>query len=594
MAELQRDTADPSPRMSNGAGRAAELAQLRRLLVGPEQRRLDELAEQLDALEVTPASLAEQLPDAIALRGSRDAQLGRALAPTVESALRESIRRNPREIATAIFPVLGPAIRKAIAETMAGLVRSINRAVEHSFSLRGIKWRLEAWRTGVPYAELVIRHALVYRVEQVFLIHAESGLLLAHVNAPELAVPDADLISGMLTAIQDFVRDSFRPAEGATLRSFCVGEHTVQVEAGPQALVAAVIRGQAPDDYIVRIQDTLETIHLQFASQLAEYSGDASPLETTRPLLSQCLETRLSFEQSTTPPRRVLLRWALPLLLVVGVLAAWWIRSEVRFRRAIALLRAEPGIVVVDATRGWWLAQASGLRDPLARDPATVLAAAGLSGPALAGTWRPYLALDSAMIVTRARQTLGVPAAVETALRGDTLELRGSATVDWITRLRQAALPPGLSRLDLSAVEPAWPEALDALRRAIEESRILFGPGASGLSDSASLLLRDVAASSSQLVEAASAAGGMIRLTLVGRTDPSGTSETNQSLARQRVDAVAGRLASLGVDSALFSREPLATSQPLPAADPETRARVNRSVSFVVSLSIGPGAPGGR
>ena len=32
----------------------------------------------------------------------------------MEAALRESIRRNPREIATAIFPVLGPAIRKAI------------------------------------------------------------------------------------------------------------------------------------------------------------------------------------------------------------------------------------------------------------------------------------------------------------------------------------------------------------------------------------------------------------------------------------------------------------------------------------------------
>ncbi|HSA55533.1 MAG TPA: hypothetical protein VLE53_07500 [Gemmatimonadaceae bacterium] len=594
MAEQLRDTAEPSPRTSNGAGRAAELAQLRRLLVGPEQRRLAELAERLDALELTPDALAEHLPDAIALRGSRDAQLGRALAPTVETALRESIRRNPREIATAIFPVLGPAIRKAIAETMAGLVRSINRAVEHSLSLRGIKWRLEAWRTGVPYAEIVIKHALVYRVEQVFLIHAESGLLLAHVSAPELAVPDADLISGMLTAIQDFVRDSFRPAEGATLRSFCVGEHTVHVEAGPQALLAAVIRGQAPDDVLLRIQDTLETIHLQFASQLADFSGDASPLQATRPLLSHCLETKLSFEHSRTPPRRAILRWALPLLLVVGLLGAWWIRAELRFRRAIALLRAEPGIVVVDASRGWWRLHAAGLRDPLARDPATVLAAAGLSRPVLSGEWRPYLALDSGMIVARARLLLGAPPALESALRGDTLALRGTAPLDWIARARQATLPPGLARLDVGAVEPVWPEALDALRRSIGESRILFAPGAFDLSESATLLLRDVAARFSRLIEAAAAAGGVIRLAIVGRTDPSGTSETNESLARQRVDAVAGRLASLGIDSALFSREPLATSQPLPAADAEIRARVNRSVSFVVSLSIGPITPGGR
>ena len=100
-------------------------------------------------------------------------------------------------------------IRKAIAETMAALVRSINSAVEHSLSPRGIKWRIESWRTGVPYAQVVIKHALIYRVEQAFLIHAETGLLLAHATAPGLQVPDADLISGMLTAIQDFVSDSF-------------------------------------------------------------------------------------------------------------------------------------------------------------------------------------------------------------------------------------------------------------------------------------------------------------------------------------------------------------------------------------------------
>jgi OOP family OmpA-OmpF porin len=207
-----------------------EFAALRQLLVGPERQQLDELADRVEEVAITPQTLADQLPEAIALSSSRDRQLGRALAPTVEAALRESIRRNPREIATAIFPVLGPAIRKAIAETMAGLVRSINSAVEHSFSVQGLKWRVEAWRTGVRYPEVVIKHALVYRVEQVFLIHAETGLLLAHVTAPDLKVPDADLISGMLTAIQDFVRDSFRPGEGGTLTGFTVGEHTVHVE----------------------------------------------------------------------------------------------------------------------------------------------------------------------------------------------------------------------------------------------------------------------------------------------------------------------------------------------------------------------------
>ncbi|HJR49672.1 MAG TPA: hypothetical protein VJ794_01115, partial [Gemmatimonadales bacterium] len=225
-----------------------DLAELRELILGAERRRLQELERRLDAAGLTREELAELLPEAIVLRAGRDRQLARALAPTVENAIGESVRRNPRQIATAIFPVLGPAIRKAIADALAGLVASINSALEHSVSPRGLRWRLEAWRTGVPFAQIVLKHALVYRVEQVFLIHAETGLLLSHAWTPELPPSDPDLVSGMLTAIRDFVADSFaRDGDAGGLRRFTVGELTVMVEQGPQAILAAVVRGQASD-----------------------------------------------------------------------------------------------------------------------------------------------------------------------------------------------------------------------------------------------------------------------------------------------------------------------------------------------------------
>lgn len=272
-------TPEPAENVTNGEQSSAEFAALRKLLIGPEQHRLDQLSQELESRELNVEDVADRLPEAIALSGSRDEQLGRALGPTIETALRESIRRDPQEVATAIFPVLGPAIRKAIAETMAGLVRSINDAVEQSLSVNGIKWRLEAWRTGIPYAEIVIKHALVYRVEQAFLIHAESGLLLEHASAPDLDLPDADLISSMLSAIQDFVKDSFHPEEGATLRTFSVGDHTVQVEAGPRALLALVIRGQAPSEVLRKEQDTL--------GRYISSSQASSPTSREKPLRSR-------------------------------------------------------------------------------------------------------------------------------------------------------------------------------------------------------------------------------------------------------------------------------------------------------------------
>jgi OOP family OmpA-OmpF porin len=573
---------------------ATEFATLRELLVGPERQQLDELADRVEEVAVTPQTLADQLPEAIALSTSRDRQLGRALAPTVETALRESIRRNPREIATAIFPVLGPAIRKAIAETMAGLVRSINSAVEHSFSAQGLKWRLEAWRTGVRYPEVVIKHALVYRVEQVFLIHAETGLLLAHVTAPGLKVPDADLISGMLTAIQDFVRDSFRPAEGGTLSGFTVGEHTVHVEAGPRALIAGVIRGQCPEAVPERLAQTLEQIHLEYAGPLVDFEGETAPFETTKPLLEENLETVLSTDHAAERGRFAWLRWALPLAVVVLLFAGFMTASWMRWRNAVLAMQAEPGFVVVEASRSWRRWNFRGLKDPLARDPRAALTAAGFTPPTIRAEWKPYLSLDSAMVVARARHTLNAPASTTLLLAGDTLRVGGTVTVDLLRELREAPSMPGVSHVDLSTARVTLSAALEELRHAIESHRVLFDPGSSAVSEGDDAALRPLAATMRRLSDSVSAAGASLTIDLVGRTDPTGSDATNQSLAQQRVDAVSRRLTGLGVPAAMLNGRSVATLQPLRGQDTGEQARINRSVSFEVVVANGSRASRGQ
>jgi OOP family OmpA-OmpF porin len=584
-------TSEPGP-LDNGGRSGTDLAALRRILVGPEQRRLDELASELHEKQLTAADLAEHLPEAIMLRGQRDRQIGRALAPTVETALRESIRRNPREIATAIFPVLGPAIRKAIAETMASLVRSINSAVEHSFSARGIRWRVESWRTGVSYAQVVISHALVYRVEQAFLIHAETGLLLSHATAPDLEVPDADLISGMLTAIQDFVRDSFRPGEGATLRTFSVGEHTVQVEAGPLALLALVIRGQAPDAVLRKQQDVLETIHVQFASPLMEFTGDAAAFQTAHPLLEECLETVV--DTGSHPGGLLWLRWAIPTTLVLLALLFIAVRSRSRFDRAVAALDAEPGLVVVDAERRWGRWDISGLRDPGARTPQAVLAGAGIVPRNFQGRWESYLSLDSAVVVSRARQALSLPASTTLGLRADTLQLAGDVPLESIRLLTRGALPAGVAHTAFDGARVVLPPPLDSIRESLAADRVLFAAGSADVTGAASDRIREAARRFRILDDSVTASGGDLLLTLVGRTDPTGSDETNRALAQWRVDRVAAIFASAGVRTQRLRSEALATSRPLTSTDRDEQARINRSVSFEVTVSPKPSASRGQ
>jgi OOP family OmpA-OmpF porin len=580
------DSTEPSP----GGDAPGELADLREILVGREQQAIAELRRRLDALELTPEEVAEQLPEAIALRASRDDRLARALAPTLESAIGESVQRNPEQIAQAIYPSLGPAIRKAISETMAGLVASINHAIEHSLSWQGLKWRLEAWRTGVPYPQIVMRHALVYRVEQVYLIHAETGLLLAHVAAPDLATPDADLISGMLTAIRDFVSDSFNAGAAGGLRTFTVGELTVMVEPGPKALLAAVVRGEAPPELLERLQRTLETLHFRFASPLSHFAGDAAPFEPARPLLAECLEKVLETDR---PRRRSLaprIAWGLALLLVLA-LVALAILSQRRWHRSIAALRAQPGLVVLEAgrsLRGWHL---TGLRDPLAADPQAVLAGLGVDTTGVRGSWTPYLSADPPIVLARARRALAAPAGVSLALAGDALEASGTADLEWLRDAPGRATGiPGVTRLDVTQVVPRLPAALQPLADSIERSLVLFAPGSAALDGAAGATVRAAAVRLRRL-QVALPPAFEVAVEIVGRTDTTGSSEVNRPLSEQRARGVARALAALGIAPARLTPIGAGAGNPLPADTSGDVARRNRSVALAVRLR--PPAPGG-
>jgi len=102
---------DASGSVGTGHGPDDSFDELRTLLVGPEQRELRDLREYIHDPAAQTREVSRVLPDAIALR-SDDEQLTRALAPTVEEAITSSVRRDPRPLADALFPVIGPAIRK--------------------------------------------------------------------------------------------------------------------------------------------------------------------------------------------------------------------------------------------------------------------------------------------------------------------------------------------------------------------------------------------------------------------------------------------------------------------------------------------------
>lgn len=555
--------------------------ELRSLLVGPEQRELMALQAQLDAVG-RAHEVSRVLPDAISLRAN-DPQLIRALAPTVEEAITESVRKNPRPLADALFPVMGPAIRKAIAHTLSAMMESLNRTIENSVSLRALHWRWTALRTGTPFSQIVLLNTLQYRVEQVFLIHRETGLLLQHVALEISSGQDADQVSAMLTAISDFVRDSFHTGDADSVDAMRVGELTVVVEQGPHAILAAVARGTVPYTFRPMLQETLEAIHLRFGSELTRFDGDAAPFERTRPLLEACLVTQY-LQRAGKARQAAKRRWLVAtaaVLLLLGIWAGLRIRDNLRWRRYIDRLASEPGIVVLSNGRTGGRFFVAGLRDPLAADPDTHIDQFGLSRSDVESRWVPYEGVEPRFVLARARNLLRPPGGVTLNYADGVLAAEGLASERWIAESeRIAPVLTGVSRF-----EHAGPSPRRTLAGQIESQSVRFERGRTTITPSQADTLRAIAGLLSQLDDAVRVRDERALVEIGGHTDSDGSEAANMPLSLARAQAVIQQLNLNRFEAIDFIPRGYASTQPLSVGTTGQEKEQNRRVSFRVQFS---------
>ena len=457
-------------------------------------------------------------------------------------------------------------------------------------SIRGLKWRLEAWRTGKPFAEVVLLQTLRYRVEQVFLIHRDSGLVLQHTVAPTIAAQDPDLVSGMLTAIQDFVKDSFVGDEGEELDALTVSELSVWIERGPQAVLAAVIRGNAPSELRPKLQEVLEQIHGEKGEELESFGGEAAPFETVAPLLEACVQTEYLPESSSSGG----VRWGkavVAIALLLAVLAAWLFaaaREHQRWTDYLSRLGSEPGIVVTGNEERGGKYYLVGLRDPLARDPSSFLEEAGVDTSLVVSRWEPYYALDPQFLEVRARKVLQAPDTVQLRVEGETLHASGSAPHQWIveSQIRVLGIPgiaefrSDVSDLDLGQLGPMSAE--------IQGFTMAFPFGTPELDDTESEIGASLARQVKELISLAQRLGKTAQIEIRGHTDNEGSAETNLAVSRLRAQSVFRLLVSEGVPPRHLRATGVGPTEPLTANLGKEERRRNRRVSFHVSLEDSP------
>lgn len=328
-------------KLASEAGDQAEqepvLEELRHILAQPDRARADALAARVAELEQ---------------RTGDDEALVAAITPVLGDVIRRKIQESRAEMIEVLYPIIAQLIGRAVTEAIRDLARGIDARMRASLSLADVVRRVRGRLTGISPAALALRDALPFQVTEVFLIHRESGLLLMRLAGDTLGGEDADLVSGMLTAIRDFVTDAFGrgQAEGQ-LDEIQYGTQRILIETTRHATLAVVVDGIEPAGFRELMRARLIEIENAWSAQLADYNGDARQFAAVEPPLRELLtQTRAAAAPQagglTRSQRNIVIAVAVALLLCLLAICGgsfWWLRAE--------LNRPRPSyLVVVTAT----------------------------------------------------------------------------------------------------------------------------------------------------------------------------------------------------------------------------------------------------
>lgn len=126
-------------------------------------------------------------------------------------------------------------------------------------------------------------------IEDVFLI-THSGLLIRHVTRELKPGVDDDILTGMLTAVKDFVKDSFRANEEGELDELQYGKLRIIIEYGRDVYLATVIRGQETMHLRPEMKRVIRRVHRKYGRILHAWDGNLSNLRGVENLMNHLVQ----------------------------------------------------------------------------------------------------------------------------------------------------------------------------------------------------------------------------------------------------------------------------------------------------------------
>lgn len=539
------------------------LEKVRELLIGRDDKFVQQKLER-DAKGFVSNVVSEALFE----RETKDGSVNKVLVPLVEKSLHRSIEANSEKIVGTLYPLVGTLVRKAVSSFLVEFVERTNALIENSFSPKSISWRFKAWQSGVKYSEYVASQIYQYQVQQLLVIHRETGTLLHSISSDPDKEKDADLISSMLVAINDFVADAFGVTATETdneLGEIKTEDFTLLIKIGPQALLVAAVTGSIPPEVRGKLQQALEEFHQFYQQPLVNYEGDNAPFDGCETILADCLVSERKEGEGKKSKR--LIGAAVLLVIFVALAILSFMRLSLSILKSdLHELTPPPGIIVTDTYISNGIVHTKVLRDPVSTSIEQWFSDNGIDAENVTVIEEPFVSLKPS-VVERKLETLVAKYPLN-ELESITIEKKENRTflisgvvfnTTAIDLTQQISAIPGISTVAVDTttlkVKPAYDvddavlqkAALNRLVDKVSSQNVLFATNQEALSEVQLAKLETLANDIKQLLTLADKTSTVVSIIVMGASDNSGSSARNRALSQKRAENVVNSLISLGV-----------------------------------------------
>jgi len=237
---------------------------------------LDSVDERLEIVSYESSVRAEGNPD---LNWTfTDITPGRAETVTLAVRIRDGVA--PRTLITNVVE----AVYTNGDGTVLGYVRSAPVVITIAADPMPLVYILAGGAALGAVAVVVVHRRHAPQIEDVFLVYRD-GVLMYHLSRSLVEDKDGDVLTGMLTAVQEFVRDAFRYGEHRELHQLDFGDYRMLIERSQHVYLAVIYSGKESPLLRRKVREVLDGVEASYGPVLEKWDGNMEQVIGARDII---------------------------------------------------------------------------------------------------------------------------------------------------------------------------------------------------------------------------------------------------------------------------------------------------------------------